>query len=70
MLIALDDSKGGSQPITIEGTAALVKDSAVSTALPAYAEKYAQKMAQYHWTGELMAKEYSETIRVTPTKFR
>jgi len=68
VLLALDDTKGGSQPLAIEGTAVLVKDGSVSTAMPAYAEKYAEKFAQYNWTGESMAQEYSEPIRITPTR--
>jgi len=70
VLLAIDDTKGGSQPLAIEGTAVLVKDGSVSTAMPAYAEKYAQKLAEYNWTGESMAQEYSEPIRITPTRFR
>lgn len=70
VLIAMDDSKDGDQPYTIEGTATLVEDEALSTAMPAYAEKYAQKLAQFNWTGESMAREYNVAIRITPTKFR
>ncbi len=49
--------------------AELLDDPAVSTALPAYAEKYKQRLTLYGWTGEAMAQDYSQAIRVTPTKF-
>jgi PPOX class probable F420-dependent enzyme len=68
VVLALDDTKGGSLPVAIEGTAVLIKDGSVATTLPAYAEKYAQKLTQYGWTPESMAQEYSEPIRITPTR--
>lgn len=68
VVLALDDTKGGSLPVAIEGTAELIKDGSVATTLPAYAEKYAQKLAEYKWTPESMAQEYSEPIRITPTR--
>ncbi len=70
VLLAIDDSKGGEQPVTIDGTAEIVNDGSISAAMPAYAEKYAEKLAEFHWTGESMSKEYSEAIRITPTRFQ
>jgi len=64
----MDDTKGGSLPVAIEGTAELIKDGSVATTLPAYAEKYAEKLEQFKWTPESMAQEYSEPIRITLTR--
>jgi PPOX class probable F420-dependent enzyme len=69
VLIVMDDSKGGNQPILFEGTAELVKDGSISAELPPYAEKYAEKFKQYNWTPASMAQEYSEPIRITPTRY-
>jgi len=69
VVIALDTAEHGDDIVIIEGKAELLDDPAVSTALPAYAEKYKQRLALYGWTGEAMAQDYSQAIRVTPTKF-
>lgn len=68
VMLGLDDTKGGNDPIMITGTAELLPHGEVTPAMPAYEEKYAERFAQYHWTGELMGKEYSEPIRITPRK--
>jgi PPOX class probable F420-dependent enzyme len=68
VVLALDDTNGGSLPVAIEGTAELVQDRSVATTLPAYAEKYAEKLTQFSWTPESMAREYSEAIRITLTR--
>lgn len=67
--LALEDTKGGDDPITIEGTAELLSDGSVNTTMPAYAEKYAALLASMKWTAETMAKEYSQPIRIKPTRF-
>ncbi len=69
VVLALDNTKNGSDVIVIEGKAELLSDSSVNTAMPAYAEKYAASIQRLGWTPELMAKDYSEPIRITPTKF-
>ncbi len=69
VVIALDTAEQGDDIVIIEGKAELLDDPAVSTALPAYAEKYKQRLTLYGWTGEAMAQDYSQAIRVTPTKF-
>ena len=68
VMLALDDTHGGDDPIMISGEAELLAPGTASPAMPAYEEKYAAKLAQYNWTGESMGKEYSEAIRITPTK--
>ncbi len=67
VLIALDDTKGGNDPIAFEGTATLVGDSAIDHA-EAYLAKYNPLIQQFGWTPESMAADYSQAIRITPTK--
>lgn len=69
VVVALDTAEQGDDVVMIEGKAELLDDPKVSAALPAYAEKYKQRLALYGWTGEAMAQDYSEAIRITPTKF-
>jgi PPOX class probable F420-dependent enzyme len=68
VVVALDTAGQGDDVVMIEGKAELLNDPAVSAALPAYAEKYKQRLDLYGWTGEAMAEDYSQTIRITPTK--
>lgn len=69
VVVALDTAGQGDDVVMIEGKAELLNDPRVSAALPAYAEKYKQRLALYGWTGEAMAQDYSQAIRITPTKF-
>jgi PPOX class probable F420-dependent enzyme len=69
VVVALDTAGQGDDVVMIEGKAELLNDSGVSTALPAYAEKYKERLELYGWSGESMAQDYSQAIRVTPTKF-
>jgi PPOX class probable F420-dependent enzyme len=69
VVVALDTAGQGDDVVMIEGKAELLNDPAVSAALPAYAEKYKQRLELYGWTGEAMAQDYSKAIRITPTKF-
>lgn len=68
VVVALDTAGQGDDVVMIEGKAELLNDPAVSAALPAYAEKYKQRLELYGWTGEAMAQDYSQAIRITPTK--
>ena len=68
VVVALDTAGQGDDTVKIEGKAELLDDPKVSTALPAYAEKYKQRLELYGWTGEAMAQDYSQAIRITPTK--
>lgn len=69
VVVALDTAEQGDDVVMIEGKAELLDDPKVSAALPAYAEKYRGRLALYGWSGESMAQEYSQAIRITPTKF-
>jgi PPOX class probable F420-dependent enzyme len=67
--LAVDDSKGGDDPIVVEGQAELLPNGSVDTTLPTYAEKYATLLTEMGWSAATMATEYSQAIRVTPTRF-
>jgi PPOX class probable F420-dependent enzyme len=66
--VALDSADDGDDIVVLEGVAALVNDPAASTTLAAYATKYTGRLADMGWTPESMAKEYTEAIRITPTR--
>ena len=68
-VLALDNTKNGSDVIVIEGKAELLKQGDINTTLPAYAEKYRSEFKDMGSTPESMAADYSQPIRVTPTKF-
>jgi PPOX class probable F420-dependent enzyme len=67
--LAVDDTRNGDDAVTIEGTAELLDDPAITPMLPAYAAKYADQLQAMGWTAEQMGQSYSQAIRVTPTKF-
>jgi PPOX class probable F420-dependent enzyme len=69
VVVALDTAGQGDDVVMMEGKAELLDDPKVSTALPAYAEKYKERLELYGWSGESMAQDYSQAIRITPTKF-
>ncbi|MBO0789663.1 MAG: hypothetical protein J2P36_01765, partial [Ktedonobacteraceae bacterium] len=54
--------------VIIKGTAELIDDPQISVKLPAYLEKYGALIQSRGWTPESMAADYSQAIRVTPTK--
>jgi PPOX class probable F420-dependent enzyme len=68
--LALDDSKLGEDVVIVEGTAELIEDPNMSVIIPAYVEKYGAIIQTMGWTPASMAADYSQGIRVTPTKFR
>ncbi len=67
--LALDDTKGGGDVAMLEGTAELLDEPAAAVAPPTYADKYAAAMSGMGMTMESMAAEYSQPIRITPTRF-
>ncbi|GHO93064.1 hypothetical protein KSF_031120 [Reticulibacter mediterranei] len=52
----------------VEGTAELIDDPQISAKMPAYLGKYGALVQSMGWTPESMAADYSQAIRVTPTK--
>lgn len=68
--LALDDTEEGDDVVIVEGTAELLDDPHLSATLPAFVEKYRTLIQGMDWTPEAMAADYSQGIRVTPTKFK
>lgn len=66
--IALDDTKGGDEPIILEGTAEILPDGAESMQNAAYLAKYGEEIKQMGWDVEQTAAQFSTGIRFTPTK--
>jgi len=64
--LALDMRNEGADIVFLEGCAELVNDPNVNATLPAFAKKYASQFVSL--TPESMTKEYSQAIRITPTK--
>jgi PPOX class probable F420-dependent enzyme len=69
VVLALDNTNNGADPITIEGTATLLPHGEVDTTLSAYTEKYAEGMKGINMTAEQMAQSFSQAIRITPKRF-
>lgn len=70
VMLSLDDTHDGADVVLVEGEAELLTPADVAASAPAYAEKYAAMLASNGWTLDSMAADYSEVIRITPTKFR
>jgi len=68
VVLALDNTDEGGDVITVEGTAELLDEKAVNATMPEYAQKYATSLQEMGWTAEAMATDYSQPIRITPTK--
>ncbi|MEO8287844.1 MAG: pyridoxamine 5'-phosphate oxidase family protein [Chloroflexota bacterium] len=68
VMVALDDSKDGDDPIMLAGEATLLPRDEATAADPAYVAKYKSQLDSYNWTGESMSKEYSEPISIRPTR--
>ncbi len=66
--LALDETERGRDVVIVEGTAELIDDPQISMKMPAYVEKYGASIESMGWTLESMAADYSQAIRVTPTK--
>lgn len=68
VILSVDDTRKGADPITIEGTATLLEAGAPDTTLPAFVEKYSAGMTRIGYTPEQMAAVYSQGIRIVPTR--
>ena len=66
--LALDETERGQDVVIVEGTAELIDDPQIRMKMPAYVEKYGASIESMGWTLESMAADYSQAIRVTPTK--
>jgi PPOX class probable F420-dependent enzyme len=68
VMVALDDTYEGDDVVSIEGTAELLTDPTVTPLMPTYVAKYAGELAEMEMSAEKMASEYTQAIRITPTK--
>ena len=68
VLLALDNTNNGDDPITIEGTATLLAQGDSDTSLAAYVKKYGDGIKGLGFTPEQMVSEYSQAIRIAPTR--
>jgi len=68
VMLALDTADEGEDVVLFAGQAELLHDNVVQATLPAFARKYAALFARIGSTPERMAGEYSQAIRVAPTK--
>ncbi|HEY7347912.1 MAG TPA: pyridoxamine 5'-phosphate oxidase family protein [Ktedonobacterales bacterium] len=69
VILALDNTNQGADPITLEGEAELLDDPEVNTTLPDYVAKYGARIKRIGYTPETMANVYSQAICITPTRF-
>jgi PPOX class probable F420-dependent enzyme len=70
VMLALDGTGNlGDDVVVVEGTAELLNVTTLSIALPAFAEKYDVLVKSMEIDLPALMAEYSQPIRVTPTKF-
>jgi len=68
-MVGVDDTKGGDDPIMLAGDAALLQHADLPPKVhEAYSEKYGGELKKFNWTMDSMAAEYSEVIKITPSK--
>ena len=68
VLLALDNTREGADPITIEGTASLLEAGITDATQASYLAKYGEGIKRLGYTPEQMAAAYSQAIRVVPTR--
>jgi PPOX class probable F420-dependent enzyme len=68
VLLAVDNTREGSDPIAIEGIATLLEPGEANAAHPGFVKKYGEHIKQIGYTPEQMAAAYSEPIRIVPTR--
>lgn len=68
VLLLIDNTRGGEDPIAIEGKAALLPPDQADVTLAAYVAKYGERMKGINYTPEQMAAAYSQGIRIVPTR--
>ncbi|MFI5272219.1 MAG: pyridoxamine 5'-phosphate oxidase family protein [Ktedonobacterales bacterium] len=69
VVLGLDNTDLGEDVVLIEGIAELLPRDEVAPRLAPYASKYAGKLQEMGWTLDTMAQSYTETIRISPTRF-
>ncbi|HEY0753004.1 MAG TPA: TIGR03667 family PPOX class F420-dependent oxidoreductase [Ktedonobacteraceae bacterium] len=68
VVLAIDNTDEGGDPISLEGQATLLEGTDVDITLAGYVAKYGKQIQEINFTAESMAKEYSQGIRIIPTR--
>lgn len=66
--LALDDTGGGDDVTRLEGTAEYVTDYPAAHEVPAFTEKYGDRMTAMFGSAERFAEQFSEAVVITPTR--
>jgi PPOX class probable F420-dependent enzyme len=69
VMVSLEAANEGEDIVLIEGQATLLAEPTAQVMTPEYLEKYGAQIAAFQWTTEGMAAEYSQAIRIQPTRF-
>jgi len=67
--LALDNTKVGGDVVIIEGVATLEDTEPDQATLENYKAKYGQQIQSMGWTLDSMRKDFSQALRIQPTKF-
>jgi PPOX class probable F420-dependent enzyme len=65
-----NSTPSGGDVVVVQGTATLVNEGEVSPTSAAFAEKYAGGLAGLGLTAETFVADYSQLIRIAPTRLR
>jgi PPOX class probable F420-dependent enzyme len=66
----LEGNRVGGDNVIFEGTAAILADGRTPLDASEYLGKYRTRIESYGWTAEGFAADYSDGVRVTPTRAR
>ena len=69
VMVSLEAANEGEDIVLIEGLATLLEEPTSAVMTPEYLEKYGAQIAAFQWSPEGMAAEYSQAIRIQPTRF-
>ena len=67
--LALDGTNQGGDVVTVEGEAELLSEPSRNILVPAFGEKYASMIKTMGVDTEGLVEDYSQPIRIKPTKF-
>jgi PPOX class probable F420-dependent enzyme len=67
--LALDGTNQGGDVVTVEGEAELLSEPSRNILVPAFGEKYASMIKTMGVDAEGLVEDYSQPIRIKPTKF-
>lgn len=69
VMVSLEAANQGEDIVLIEGQATLLEEPTSALITPEYVEKYSALISAFQWSPESMAQEYSQAIRIQPTRF-